>query len=142
MVTSNFFTVVSATSGVFGPLVAVPHLFTAAVIRRVVVEPGPGAYVLGDDDGGFTIGYVGRSDRSVRDRLIGHERLGEFDYFIVRYARSPEGAHLLECAFWHASVDAERQLGNLIHPAAPRGLGLQCPYCHFATHVRRLLGRR
>ena len=129
----------SATSGPSGSLVSVPYRFTAAVVRQVVCEPGPGVYALGRDDGGFLIGYVGRSDHSVRDRLAGHERMGEFDYFIVRYANSAESAYRLECAFWHASIEGGGRLANVIHPAAPRDLGLQCPYCHFALHVRRLL---
>lgn len=136
---NDVITVTSSASGPEGPLVAVPHRFTAAVVRRVVLLPGPGAYALGRDDGGFTVEYVGRSDHSVRDRLARHERLGDFDYFIVRYPRGSQSAYLLECAFWHASVDGGRQLENVIHPAAPRGFGLECPYCHFATHVRGLL---
>ena len=129
----------SATSGLAGPLVSVPYRFTAAIVRQVVREPGPGVYALGRDDSGFLIGYVGRSDHSVRDRLAGHERKGEFDYFIVRYANSAESAYRLECAFWHASIESGGRLVNVIHPATPRDLGLQCPYCHFASHVCRLL---
>lgn len=129
----------SSTSGPSGPLVAVPHLFTPAIVRRIISGAGPGAYALGRDDGGFVVGYVGRSDHSVRERLVAHERLVEFDYFIARSADNAGGAFQLECAFWHACLEAGRPLANIIHPGRPRGSGLECPYCHFATNVRRLL---
>ena len=121
------------------PTLAIPHLFSPGVVRRVVTPGRAGAYALGYDNGGFVVGYVGRSDHSVCDRLATHERLGEFDYFIVRYARGPVAAFALECEYWHACRQSGLALANVIHPAAPRGSGAACPYCHFATHVQGLL---
>lgn len=117
----------------------IPILFTPSVVRQTILQ-SPGAYVLGDwEAGAFRIGYVGRSDEDVRQRLAGHERLGEFGYVIVRYAPGAVEAFWSECEFWHACHQTGITVVNRIHPAAPRGSGLACPYCHFATHVGRLL---
>jgi hypothetical protein len=116
-----------------------PYLFTPSAARREIAAGQPGAYMLGHDDGGFVPGYVGRSDRCVRERLASHELLGEFDYFAVRRARDATEAFQLECELWHYFQQVGPRLRNVIHPAAPRMSGLVCPYCYFATHVQPLL---
>lgn len=111
-----------------------PHFFTPRFVRRFVVHERPGAYLLGALSGSdFTVGYVGRSDRCVRDRLLRHELLGEFDVFAVRYARTANEAFSLECAFWHTLADRGHALQNVLHPAVPRNSRVTCPYCRFAN---------
>ena len=114
--------------------------FSPRVVRRVVPAGWAGAYALGYCGGlGFVAGYIGRSDRCVRNRLANHERLGEFDAFVVRLAPSAGGAFNAECELWHAYNQAGTLLRNIVHPGTPRRAGLVCPYCHFARYVRRLL---
>lgn len=116
------------------------HPFSAGVVRETVVGGCKGAYTLGSLVGGvYTVGYVGRSDRCVRERLVAHELLGEFDAFAVRYADDAPNAFVLECAFWHELHDAGLPMLNRVHPATPRHSGLACPYCAFARGVEQLL---
>jgi hypothetical protein len=112
-----------------------PRLLTPEVVR-MVVEPGrPGAYALGHSQGGkFEVGYVGRSDACLQTRLVTHNYLWRFEYFIFRQAASEHEAYVLECEFWHSFKD---QVQNLIHPASPSGSGLSCRYCGFAANIVR-----
>lgn len=116
-----------------------PRLFCPSVVRCAVEADSPGVYILGHDDGGFVAGYVGRADSSLRSRLAGHELLGEFDYFMFRYARNAAEAFRLECELWHACRQSAADLGRSVHPAAPRGSGLECAYCYFAEHIQAIL---
>jgi len=113
-----------------------PRRFTPEVVR-LVVEPGrPGAYALGHSRvGQFEIGYVGRSDTCLQNRLVTHNYLWRFDYFIFQQAADEYEAYALECEFWHSFKD---QVRNLIHPASPQGSGLGCQYCGFASSIVRL----
>ena len=112
------------------------HPFSPDVVRETVAGVCKGAYTLGSlVDGVYTVGYVGRSDRCVRERLVAHELLGEFDAFTVRYADDAPNAFVLECAFWHELHDAGLPMLNRVHPATPRHSGLTCPYCAFARDV-------
>lgn len=117
--------------------VATPHLFVPEVIRNIVKADFPGVYVLGNDKNGFDYGYVGRSDSCLRSRLLTHNHLYEYEYFIFTYTKTPQQAFWLESQWWHNCK--ESGVGNLIHPASPHGSGLECPYCHFASHVKTAL---
>lgn len=112
-----------------------PRRFTPEVVR-LVVEPGwSGAYALGHSrEDQFEIGYVGRSDTCLQSRLVTHNYLWRFDYFIFQQAANEYEAYALECEFWHSSKD---QVRNLIHPGSPSGSGLACQYCGFASSVAR-----
>ncbi|MBD8522362.1 hypothetical protein [Lysinibacillus fusiformis] len=114
-----------------------PHLFLPEVIRNVVQTDRPGVYVLGNDKNGFQNGYVGRSDTCLRRRLLTHNYLYEYEYFIFIYTKTPQQAFWLESQWWHNCQ--ESGISNFIHPASPSGSGLECPYCHFAYHVKNLL---
>ena len=116
---------------------ALPHLFLPSVIHQVVAPGHSGAYVLGDDRGGFIAGYIGRSDTCLQTRLLKHNHRYEFEYFIFRYATSAKEAYYLECQFWHSSLEQEDLL-NCRHPGVPLRSHLFCPYCHFANHVTKL----
>ncbi|WP_170130972.1 hypothetical protein [Deinococcus yavapaiensis] len=116
-----------------------PHVLLPQVVRRVV-EPGrSGVYVLGRDERGFKPGYVGRSDTDLQRRLATHNHRDEFEYFIFRYAGSPEEAFRLECELWHAHEETASGMLNRIHPDAPSGSGLECPYCAFGKDLAALL---
>lgn len=109
--------------------------FTPRVVREVVAAWRVGAYVLGHCDGDFVPGYIGRSDRSLRERLADHPLCGQFDYFVLRYAINAANAYVAECELWHGSTQSGYCIENRIHPASPRDTGLVCPYCEFANRV-------
>jgi hypothetical protein len=114
-------------------MLLVPYSFEPSVVKQVVIAGRPGAYALGHArNGAFGVGYVGRSDTCLRTRLVAHNYLWQFDYFLFRYAADPEAAFYLECEFWHAYGT---HLCNVIHPATPGGSSVQCQYCGFAETV-------
>lgn len=77
----------------------------------------PGAYALGHQQHGrFSFDNVGRSDSCVRSRLLTHNHLWQFEYFIFKLARDEKAAYELECELWHMFSGQPR---NMIHPAAP-----------------------
>lgn len=117
-------------------MLAIPMKFTPSVIRAIVLPDKPGVYALGNDENGFKVGYVGRSDYCLQNRLATHNHLYSFDYFIFKYASCVEEAFELECRFWHASK--EKKITNQIHPASPTNSGLRCPYCSFAEHMIKM----
>jgi hypothetical protein len=119
------------------PECTLAYSFTPAFVRHVICPGCVGAYALGHIEGGFVPGYVGRSDRCLRERLARHEQLGAFDYFIVRLVQDVAGAFEAECALWHTCTQEGHQLENRAHPARPRGTQLVCPYCDFAERAIR-----
>jgi hypothetical protein len=121
------------------PRFTLAYSFTPKFVRAVIGPDRVGAYALGNISGDFNAGYVGRSDRCLRERLAGHERLGEFAYFIVAPAQDVAAAFQSECALWHACIQSGHHLENRVHPAAPRTRGLVCPYCEFAEQAIRVL---
>lgn len=113
-----------------------PRLCIPQVIRQAVALGQPGAYALGDDLGGFVVGYVGRSDDCVRARLLTHERLYEFEYFVVVHTPDKVTAYDAECELFHAHRLVGRTLANRIHPAVPARMSRECRYCSFAAAWR------
>lgn len=121
------------------PKFTLAYSFTPTFVRHVIGPGRVGAYTLGHIDSDFIPGYVGRSDRCLRERLAGHEQLGAFDYFIVRLGHDLAGAFQAECALWHTCIQKGHRLENRAHPARPRGIELVCPYCEFAEQAIRAL---
>jgi hypothetical protein len=120
---------------------ALPIVFTS---RSVLVNAPrrPGAYVLGNFTiTDFIVGYIGRSDESLRHRLAFHERLGQFAFAVWRVAPTSQKAFFLECEFWHAAMQQGMPLENRIHPAIPRGSTDVCPICHFGRYACSALYR-
>lgn len=115
------------------PIQTTAYLFVPEVIREVVKPAHSGVYVLGNEKDGFQYGYVGRSDTCLKSRLLAHNHLYEYDYFIFTYTRSSQHAFFIESEWFHNCKKSG--IGNLIHPASPQGSGLECPYCHFASHI-------
>lgn len=121
-------------------MLATPYKFTTGVIRQVVPEGCIGVYALGEiEDSRFAVKYVGRSDHSLRRRLLTHNLLYRFSYFIFMVVSSTREGFELESRWWHDCKLARLPLENRIHPDAPSGQKLQCPYCNFAHNVRRFL---
>jgi hypothetical protein len=121
-------------------MLATPYRFTPDVIRQIIPEGCIGVYALGDvEEGRFAIKYVGRSDRSLRRRLLTHNLLYEFSYFIFMTVSSTREGFELESRWWHDCKLAHLPVENRIHPDAPSGQKLQCPYCDFAHNIRKFL---
>lgn len=104
---------------------------TSQVVRFLVPPGALGVYLLGH--GGpanmtFFPTYIGRSDSSLRKRLLAHDKTRQVTYFRVRFCETPKEAFLFECLYWHA-LKEEPGILNQRHPNAPARSGLQCPYC-------------
>jgi len=115
-----------------------PILFVPHIVRVMVDEGRPGAYVLGSGSD-FKVGYARRSDSCRCNRLALHNRLYRFEYFIYRYAKTPDEDFLIECEAYHALKQSGVQIVNKYHPAMPAHSGLACPYCAFSNNLRRVL---
>ena len=104
-----------------------PYKLDAEVIDQKVTKKLTGNYALGkkNDNGTFLVGYVGRSDNDIRNRLkswIGRTRRPLFKF---SYAASAKAAFEKECKNYH-DFDPP---GNDKHPQRPDGTGWKCPYC-------------
>ena len=121
-------------------MLATPYRFTPDVIRQIIPEGCIGVYALGDvANGQFTIKYVGRSDHSLRRRLLTHNLMYEFSYFIFTTVSTTQEGFELESRWWHDCKLAGLPMENRIHPDAPSGQKMKCPYCDFANNIRRFL---
>ena len=109
-----------AKSGLRGPFP-----LTKTSVNENVTRLSPGAYALGRLKGGvFYIGYVGRSDSDVRDRL--HDHVGAYSRFKYEYYASEKTAFEKECRLYHDF----NPLANKIHPDRPAGSRWKCPMCN------------
>ncbi|MBY3618572.1 hypothetical protein HGO21_03320 [Acinetobacter sp. CUI P1] len=111
----------------------IPRVLLPRIVRENVTLGVSGVYMLGDNEHGFIAKYIGRSDNCLQTRLVTHNYLYKYDYFVFEYANSTDEAYRLECQLWHSI--SRCTLSNMIHPAAPRNRYQECPYCHFARHV-------
>ncbi len=90
---------------------------------RILLPPAvTGTYLLVTDE----VHYVGRSDTDLRRRLLAHAADGHSDYFAYDVHADARRAYEAECAAYHALKGETR---NLIHPAAPAGHHVPCPFC-------------
>ena len=119
---------------------AIPMLFLPKVVSDNIEDGRPGVYVLGDDEDGFVPKYVGRSDSSLKKRLMTHNHLYEHSYFIYKYVDNEKEAFYTESKWWHDCKAQGLVLDNRIHPDAPNGTSLECPYCAFARNAHDLIG--
>lgn len=88
-----------------------------------------GVYYLGFEQNSIPR-YVGRSDRSLRYRLLAHARTALYDWFRAIPASTTYHAFRMECQGWH--LLRRSGLDNVIHPAAPSLTPVRCPYCDFS----------
>jgi hypothetical protein len=105
-----------------------PTAFDELGIVNLINRVSPGVYVLGSPhkDGGVTIGYLGRADKDIADRLTNHELRGRFSHFVFAYADSADEAYRMECEMYHLWQTA---VPSQIHPARPKGSYPACPSC-------------
>lgn len=98
-------------------------LTTDGVNNAVTAKNTPGVYALGyTRENTFYIGYVGRSDECVHQRLCDHVTLSD-PQFKVSYCASATEAFYAECELYHAYGGSR----NPNHPARPKGTNLRCP---------------
>jgi hypothetical protein len=101
---------------------------TVKATRPSVTENVPdrtGAYLL--FIGEYPV-YAGRSDSSLMKRLCSHEHLPVATHLTWKVRESAKGAFYLESAWHHQGGGAEDML-NKVHPRAPNGTALMCPFC-------------
>lgn len=114
-----------------------PFRMTPDVIRNEVIKGVPGAYILGDmEDGEFKFKYVGRSDSCLQTRLLTHDYLYEYSYFVFAYTADAKKAFELESKWWHDCHNNNITLRNQIHPDSPSNQLLCCPYCQFSYSLK------
>lgn len=112
------------------------HRFTPDSIRKAVPDGVPGVYVLGEiTSDGFLPKYVGRSDTNVRKRLLTHNYLYDYSYFLIEVVSTPGQAYLNEAKWWHDCLTKDIELANKIHPDSPAGAAHECPFCTFANFI-------
>jgi len=104
-----------------------PYKLTSEEVNSVVTDKSPGNYALGrkDEEGVFLVGYVGRSDSDVRDRLLQWVGKTNYPLFEYSYADSVKAAFEKECKNYHDFKPPK----NDVHPARPDGTNWKCPYC-------------
>ena len=116
---------------------AIPFRMTPDVIRAEVTKGLPGVYVLGDiENGKFIFKYVGRSDSCLQTRLLTHDYLYEYSYFVFSYVKDAKKAFELESKWWHDCRNNSISLRNHIHPDSPSNQFLICPYCQFSNSLK------
>lgn len=105
-----------------------PYKLNEAIIDMKVTRKSPGNYALGrkDDQGKFLVGYVGRSDDDVKERLKGWVGKTRRPLFKFSFATSAKAAFKKECNNYH-DFDP---YGNTSHPAQPEGTNWKCPRCN------------
>lgn len=85
----------------------------------------PGTYRLRRSWTG-PVRYVGRSDSSVRRRLLQHAREGDYSNFYVEHFETPVQAFFRESRLYHYHIGT---IENEIHPARPAGYDGPCSGC-------------
>lgn len=94
------------------------------VIKQEVPE-SKGIYFLGNlNNGRFEIGYVGRSDSSLKKRLLSHNHKDKFTFFAFKTVKTKREAFLLETEYWYLSKNS---MLNKIHPDVPKYLIIEHP---------------
>ena len=116
------------------------HKFTKEEISKNVPDK-KGIYFLGDiKDGKFIVGYVGRSDGSLKQRLMTHNYLGEFNFFSFQIVKSMREGFILETEYCNLN---KGMTVNKIHPNKPHNLLMVHPHDILGRHLKkRFLGRK
>ena len=104
-----------------------PYELDIETIEEKVTRTSPGNYALGEknEEGAFVVGYVGRSDSDVRDRLKKWVGKTKWPLFKFSYATSPKAAFEKECENYHDFKPSD----NVSHPDRPEGTNWKCPRC-------------
>lgn len=115
-----------------GPYSNIPMLIgsiemNSEAIRESVWDNMPGYYVLEEIEGHTRRPrYIGRSDTNLREELIARISKG-YPLAEFFYTPSAEQAYYAECALYHGFCP--ENLTNENHPAMPKGVHIECPYC-------------
>lgn len=104
-----------------------PYKMDTNTIDAKVTRTSPGNYALGkkDNSGIFLVGYVGRSDTDVGNRLKSWIKNTTRPLFKFSYAISPKVAFEKECTNYHDF----NPTGNGVHPQRPDNMYWKCPKC-------------
>ena len=94
-------------------------------VDQVITKTASGNYALGyvKDDGTFVVGFVGRSDDDLNDRL--HDWTGKTKYksFKASFASSATAAFKKECRNYH-DFGGNEKLDNDYHPDKPTAVNV------------------
>jgi hypothetical protein len=93
------------------------------LIRALIPEGVIGTYVLWSPTAPV---YVGRSDTSLRRRLLEHSRSWPDIYFTYGVAISMEAAYSMECSLFHALGE---HTSNIYHPQRVAIDHARCGFC-------------
>ena len=104
-----------------------PYKLDAETVNKIVTKISAGNYALGkkDDEDVFKVGYVGRSDSDVNDRLLHWAEKSSRPLFKFSYASSVKEAFEKECKNYHDFDPPD----NDIHPDRPKDKDWECPIC-------------
>ncbi len=104
-----------------------PYELDNETIEAKVTRVSSGNYALGrkNEEGTFLVGYVGRSDSDVRERLKSWVSRTTRPLFKFSYASSPKAAFEKECENYHDFEPPD----NDVHPSRPEGTDWSCPRC-------------
>lgn len=120
-----------------------PYTYDKETVEEEVLPNEIGNYALGYKEGySFKVGYVGRSDSDVQQRLFDHlnEDDDQYEYgythFMFSYAKNKKVAFEKECKNWHDFGGEKDKLTNDIHPDKPDGTDYKCPVdgCIYSIH--------
>jgi len=110
------------------------YRLTPSRVRDLIPNRAAGFYRLGtNDQNRFRPEYFGRSDTRLRERLVSHARDERAERFQALVTDNIRRAFELECREWHLRGD---RLENKIHPAHPKHLDYQCPYCDLEDRLK------
>jgi len=94
-------------------------------IKKNVSSRLKGTYRLGEVvENKFQPLYVGRSDKSLRMRLLQHAKFGIYTFFTFRISHGERAPYMRECVDFHTFSG----LDNKIHPATGTSFH-RCPIC-------------
>lgn len=99
------------------------YLLRPWLIRALIPHGVLGTYVLWSPTAPV---YVGRSDTSLRRRLLEHARVWPDIFFTYDVAHSPEDAYAMECSLFHALGDGTT---NVDHPRRFTFADTGCDFC-------------
>jgi hypothetical protein len=87
---------------------------------RAYAPDAKGVYSLGwMQNKKFVAGYVGRSDKSIRNRLLNHNHKKVFDYFMFEVVGTKQKGFLRETEEYYMN---RNKTINKVHPAVPKGM--------------------
>jgi len=100
------------------------YKFTKEEVSKVVPDK-KGIYFLGDlKNNNFIVGYVGRSDFSLKKRLMSHNHFDKFKFFCFQTTNTMKDAFFLETEYCYLLKDSTI---NKIHPNKPASLEIEYP---------------